>query len=279
MQARRRRVDAARIALGWALLAFMAAREVLARDACPHVVIAADPSHPPLHWYDGQAFQGASIELTSRVLNQLGVSHEFRYVGPWPRVLQQARAGKIDMVATLKDSPDRRGYLAYPATTAFTDPIVVFVAKGHEFPYAGPGDLGGRVGGISRGERLGGTTGRALEEMLRLEEGRDASHNFAKLALGRIDYFITGLHAGLAQQQVWPEAQKFSMLTPNLHESPNYVGFVKTSPCVQHLARFEEALARLHRSGEVAGILERHLRLWAASQPRPVSFQGLPQLP
>lgn len=235
---------------------------------CPRVVVTADPTYPPLHWYDGRTLQGASIELTARVLKDLGLPYEFRYVGPWARVLKEAQEGKVDMVVTLKDTPERRDYLAFPATPAFMNPIAVFVAKASSFPYAGPADLHGRRGGISRGNRLGGPEGRALEQSLRLEEGPDSAHNFSKLALGRIDYFITGLYAGLAQQFVRPDAEKFSVLTPYLLESPNYMGFVKASPCARHLARFDAALARIVRAGEVPAILEKNLQRWIASQPR-----------
>lgn len=235
---------------------------------CPRIVVTADPGYPPLHWYDGRAFHGASIELTSRALKELGIPYEFRYVGPWQRVLNQAREGKVDMVVTLKDTPERRDYLAFPATPAFTNPIAVFVAKDRSFPFAGPKDLQGRAGGISKGNRLGGPEGRALEESLRLDEGLDAEHNFAKLARGRIDYFITGLYAGLAQQYVRPDAEKFTFLMPYLLESPNYMGFVKRSPCSKHLAQFDAVLARLVQAGEVPGILEANLRLWVASQAR-----------
>ena len=256
----------ARLASGLALLLACWGSPVRAQD-CPRIVITADPTYPPLHWYDGKAFRGASIELTARVLKELGIPYEFRYVGPWQRVLKQAREGKVDMIVTLKDTPDRRDYLAFPATPAFMNPIAVFVAKDRSFPYAGATDLQGRQGGISKGNRLGGPEGRALEEGLRLEEGLDAAHNFAKLARGRIDYFITGLYAGQAQQYARPDAEKFSYLTPYLLESPNYMGFVKLSPCARHLTRFDAALARLVQAGQVPGILEANLRLWVASQP------------
>ncbi|MBV6321641.1 transporter substrate-binding domain-containing protein [Duganella violaceipulchra] len=74
---------------------------------CPKVVVSADPDYPPLHWYDGKELRGPSIELATRILADLKIPYEVRYVGPWKRVLANASVGKIDLVATLKIQPER----------------------------------------------------------------------------------------------------------------------------------------------------------------------------
>jgi polar amino acid transport system substrate-binding protein len=78
-----------------------------AQAQCARLVLAADPDYPPLHWYDGTNMQGASIAIAKRVLDDLKIPFEVRYLGPFPRVMAAAERGDIDMVATLKKTPER----------------------------------------------------------------------------------------------------------------------------------------------------------------------------
>src|SRR5438105_2974975 len=84
-----------------------------AHAACDKLILSADPDYPPLHWYDGKAWYGPSIELATRILDDLQIPYEVRYVGPWKRVLANATVGKIDLVATLKIQPERERYLDF----------------------------------------------------------------------------------------------------------------------------------------------------------------------
>jgi len=232
-----------------------------ARD-CDRVLISADPSYPPLHWYDGMSLRGASLDITTEVLRRMHLPYEIRYLGPLRRVMSAAKAGEIDMVVTLKVTPERQEFLSYPSTPAFANPIAVFVLNSHAFKYGGPADLKGRRGGIAAGNRLGGEDGRRLMESLQLEEALDAETNFRKLARGRIDYYITGLYTGLATLSQRQDAADFRVLKPYLQETFNYATFVRASPCIEHLAEFDRQLAQLVRSGAAAKLVEASLKLW-----------------
>ena len=65
---------------------------------CTRVILSANPDYPPYHWAEGDRIVGASVALTGRILDELGVSWEARFVGPWPRVLKSAEFGEIDLV-------------------------------------------------------------------------------------------------------------------------------------------------------------------------------------
>jgi polar amino acid transport system substrate-binding protein len=105
-----------------------------ARADCPRVVLTADPGYPPLHWYDGHALRGASIEIAKRVLGDLNIPYEVRYVGPLARVMAMAQHGDVDMVATLKKTPEREAFLLYPKTAAMANPVAVFAMRNHSCP-------------------------------------------------------------------------------------------------------------------------------------------------
>ena len=88
------------------------------RAQCTKMVITADPTYPPLHYYDGTTLKGASIEIAKRVLEDLKIPYEIRYVGPLARVLLLATRGEVDMVTTLKKNSEREEFLLYPKTAA-----------------------------------------------------------------------------------------------------------------------------------------------------------------
>ena len=126
-----------------------------AQAQCTRMVLAADPDYPPLHWYDGTSMQGASIAIAKRVLDDLKIPYEVRYLGPFPRVMAAAERGDIDMVATLKKTPEREAFLLYPKTAAFVNPVAVFTSRDRPITFNSRADLIGLRGGITRSNVFG----------------------------------------------------------------------------------------------------------------------------
>ena len=60
------------MAFGGLLLGVWAGAQAQAQ--CSRMVVTADPSYPPMHWYDGETLQGASIEIAKRALTDLGIA-------------------------------------------------------------------------------------------------------------------------------------------------------------------------------------------------------------
>ena len=165
---------------------------------CKQLVVTTHPAYKPLHWYDGQEMRGASIELARQVLDEMQVPYEIRYVGPWPRVLKLAEVGKVDVVMSLKNTPDRREYMDFTSTPSFSNPMAVFVRQDHAFSFTRWEDLIGKRGGVNAGDHYGEGFDEFLQDQLQVEATTEMSANFRKLAIGRIDYFVTGLYPGLS---------------------------------------------------------------------------------
>ena len=165
---------------------------------CTRVVFSANPDYPPYHWAEGGRIVGASVALTGRILDKLGVRWEARFVGPWPRVLKSAEHGEIDLVVSLKPTPERETYLEFTRSPSFTNPMAVFTARARPLKFDGPQDLVGRRGGRTAGDRFGDSFDRFAEQSLTLEDADSLDVNFGKLLAGRIDYVVTGLPASLA---------------------------------------------------------------------------------
>jgi len=229
---------------------------------CQRVVVSGDPDYRPFSWYDGKTMQGASIEITSKVLDRIKLPYEVRYVGPFARVLLSAKFGDVDIIAELKNKPEREQYLTFSSTAIFTNPIAVFTLKGKEFPYRVWHDLAGKRGGITNGNQFGGGFDEYLAADLNVETATDIKVNFDKLAHNRIDYFVTAYYPGMTYLIEERRLDEFSALQPYVTESANYVGWSKASPCLDRLHDFEAALSDMTRSGETARIVKSYLELW-----------------
>jgi len=158
---------------------------------------STNPAYPPYDWAISEnAFAGASIELLKRI-----VPPDVRLVPmvlPWKRSMALAKEGKIDLLVSIRITPERQQYLHFTSQPAFVNPIVVFVKKDKAFPFQQWSDLKGKTGGVSLGDYFGGGFDEYWRKELSMEEAPTMENNFSKLARGHIDYFVTSQYVGEA---------------------------------------------------------------------------------
>ena len=230
-------------------------------DKCDKLIVSADPAYPPLHWYDGKVWRGASIAITTRILADLHIPYEVRYLGPWARVMSSARDGQIDLVATLKETPERKDFLRF-THEVFSNPVAVFVPKGSRLSYAQWSDLQDFRGGIARGNRFGEPFDTFLDKYLHVEQTNNLAPSFNMLMAGRFDYVITGYYPGTTYLSSSSLEDKIYPLPTFINASPNLIGFVAASPCVAYLDSFNRRLATLLRQKIVEKSLENAINEW-----------------
>jgi polar amino acid transport system substrate-binding protein len=235
---------------------------VRAQSACEKVIISADPAYPPLHWFDGDRLRGASIVIAERVLDEMHLPHEVRYVGPLKRVLALARTGGVDMVVTLKITDERKSFLLFGQVPALENPIAVFVPAAMRFDYAGWPDLVGRKGVVAAGNEFGGGFDDYMHRHLTVITVSDLSHLFLMLKFHRADYILTGRYSGLAWLAANRESGQFVPLKTNVVSTSNYVAFSRESPCAQRLPEFDRQLRRLKARGVFDQVIEQSLADW-----------------
>lgn len=236
-----------------------------AQADCTRLVLSADPDYPPLHWYDGETMQGASIAIAKRVLDDLKIPYAVRYLGPFPRVMAAAERGDIDMIATLKKTPEREAFLLYPKSTALANPVAVFQARARPFEFKSRVDLVGRKGGITRGNLFGDGFDDYLRQHLDVESANSPENNFSKLGAGRLDYFITGYYTGMAYLLKRGDEEHFMAQSPFLVDTPNYVVLTRKGHCADKLAAIDQRLAQLKKSGELDKLVRQAFAQWKAN--------------
>jgi polar amino acid transport system substrate-binding protein len=254
----------------WCVVSCAIAAQAMACAAepdCKNLVMTGGPDYPPLHWFEGEVMHGASARIAQRIFADMGVPTKIIFVGPFARVLLSAKAAQVDVVTTLKDTPERRQFLQFTAVPAFQNPIAVFVGKNSKIRSAELGDLIGYKGGVVNGTSFGSPFDEALKSQLRTETAPTEHSNFDKLALGRIDYVVSGYYNGNAYLASHGPADAFKALRPFVGATGNYVGFVKSSPCMKYFDEFNRRLAVLVKSGVAEQYLAEASLEWEASLP------------
>jgi polar amino acid transport system substrate-binding protein len=138
-----------------AAAAFLIASVGLAAKPGPVLTYSTNPSYPPYDWAEDEAsFRGASTELLSMLLPP-GVQAR-PVVVPWKRALALAAEHKVDLILSVRDTPEWRRFLEFMSNQAFPNPIAVFVRRDHAFPFRTWQDLKGKHGGVSLGDTFGG---------------------------------------------------------------------------------------------------------------------------
>lgn len=233
-------------------------------QACNRLILSADPDYPPLHWYDGETLQGASIAIARRVLDDLKIPYEVRYLGPFPRVMAAAQHGEVDLVATLKRTPERDAFLLFPKTPALSNPVAVFTARERPIEFKSRSDLIGLKGGITRSNVFGDGFDEYLRQNLSIEEANSPENSFSKLAVGRLDYFLTGYYAGMAYLLKRGDEDRFVALSPFVVNTPNYLALTRNGRCADKLEALDTRLAQLKKNGVLDELIRQSFAQWKA---------------
>ncbi|WP_417068374.1 substrate-binding periplasmic protein [Niveibacterium terrae] len=231
-----------------------------AEVACSRLVFATNPNYPPFSWVEDKTrYQGASIALLQKITLP-GVTME-PVIYPWNRAQAMARAGQIDLLLSLRITPEREQYLAFTRSPAFPNPIVVFAREGGPLRTADWKLLEKYRGGVSLGDSFGGGFDAYLKEHLHVEVADTMTENFKKLSLGRVDYFVSGEYLGRAYLRSTRRQGEGRILALSPPVSREFIHFAmsRKSRCLHLLPLIDEKLKELVRQGIPARLLEEAL--------------------
>lgn len=242
--------------------------------ACPAVMVSAEslrvgyfdlPPHTPIA---GQAdSQGAAIAYFDRIAARMQLD-EVSYQGyPLPRLLMMLERGQLDMALILAKTPEREGYLAYPAQPFVVVQPVLLVPQLHPLQ---------RVDSVEQllSLRLGAWQDGYRSPMLRdprlqlqtLTSSNVVRQSLEMIAGGRLEAFYhpDDLAVRYQLQQLQMQARIRLLPLPE-QEMPLYSAFSRPAASV-YLQRYERAQAEVAaQQGYGAFFAE---RLLPATQPQ-----------
>ncbi len=222
------------------------------------LILSGNPSYPPFMWQEGRTIVGASAKLAEAIFTELKAPYEIRAGGPWKRVQESVRRGKIDVIVGLYANPDRKKYIDF-SLPYITDPTVVFVKKGRRFRFQGWDDLIGKRGATMQGESFGEKMDAFIREKLTLARTFAIEANFRRLEEERSDYFLFGYYPGLIQARKLGYQDRIEVLPGPAIVEWMYIGFSKRSRFNHLLPEVNRIITRLKEEGKIREWVDEHL--------------------
>ncbi|MBB1519459.1 substrate-binding periplasmic protein [Aquipseudomonas guryensis] len=258
------------------LLSLLAPMLAVAAGKCERLVATGNPEYPPYLWRDPQNPQkliGANADLLQQIGEQIGVEIEVVHTGPWSRAQDEVRTGRVDLLAGAFLTLPRLESMDYVHPAFYITPSMVWVRKGHEFPYSGWEDLRGRVGGTLVNNSFGQQFDAFAKANLTLENVPSLTQAFQKLLLGRTEYVLYERYPGVALANTLGLMEDLQALEPPISSEGLFLTLSHNSACNDPWLRGQLAkkMTELTATGLPETLLQRNLERWKVQQLQPAS--------
>ncbi|WP_108650575.1 substrate-binding periplasmic protein [Dongshaea marina] len=217
----------------------------------------------PYQYQEDSHLTGFDIELMRLAATDMGCELKL-HQRPWQRGIHEARVGVQDLVAGASMTEERQRWFYYSAPYR-TETMALFVMKGTSDLYSFSQlrdivDSQFRLG-INRGVYYGKAFEKARQELI--DNGRLSVYNteqqkYKMFMSGRIDGFLGGQASIKALVKNYLDDVEIYPL--KITTSDQYILFSKVSTTPGQVARFNQSLAKLKRSGAYQKLVERFLQ-------------------
>jgi len=210
-------------------------------------LIAVDAADAPFMYETNGQAAGLYPLAIAEAYRRMGMAVAITAV-PWKRALDGAD-NALNGVAGLYKTEDRLKKYDY-SDKLFDEVVMIYVRKGHGFPFATIDDLKGHSVGVIRGWSYGDAFDDARRDgVFATEEAAGDEQNFAILEAGHIDCILAIREAAAAAiaGQGWRD--QFEPLAIPLSKNPSYVAFNKSAGKQADLRRLDAAIAAMRADG------------------------------
>ena len=180
----------------------LAAMPALAADEpCKQLLISGNPEYPPYLWRDPadeSRLIGANAEMMQLLSKEIGVPVSVKYAGPWGRVQEETRHGKVDMIAGAFFTLPRLEYMDYFQPPIATTRTVIWTQDTKGIKYRKWSDLSRLKGITVINNSFGEAFDTYAKKHLDIYKVASVESALKMLGLGRADYVIYEEAPGLA---------------------------------------------------------------------------------
>jgi polar amino acid transport system substrate-binding protein len=250
----------------WLLLAISGAAGALGAESCTKLIATGNPEYPPYLWRntaDATSLVGANADLMQLLAKEIGIPIEVRYVGSWARVQEEAKFGRIDLIAGAFFTVPRLDFMDY-VYPAFRDTrSALWTRPGLAFNYQKWSDLKGRVGITVINNSFGEDFDRYAKSALKIDTVASLEQAFKMLQLGRADYLIYEEDPGLAYIAKL-EIRGLLLAKAAVSNEQLYLTMAHKSPCNtgEIRAAVAKAMYKLARQNVMKKLVSDNIQLW-----------------
>lgn len=245
-----------------------------AAPACRQLVASGNPQYPPYLWRSADAedrLTGANAEMLAWLSREIGMPIELRYVGPWGRVQEEMRAGRIDLIAGAFFTLARAEYMDYFHPAFHETRSIVLVRSGSPLDYRRWSDLEPFLGGTVTGNSFGEEFDRYAREKLKLTPVANLERALQMLQRSRIDYLIYEDSPALAYMARLKVEGIRPLMRPAVASEPLYLTLSHRSACntPELRGRLARAMYLLSRQRLMNGWIDKNIDRWSTAGPAP----------
>jgi polar amino acid transport system substrate-binding protein len=233
---------------------------------CKALVATGNPEYSPYLWRDptdDTRLIGANADLIQLLSKEIGLPIAVKYVGSWARVQEQAKSGRVDLIAGAFFTLPRLEYMDYFHPAFRSTRTVIWTPAKNSFPYKTWSDLKGRKGLTVINNSFGEAFDRYAKEFLQIDEVSQLEQAFRMLGVGRAQYIVYEEDPGLAlaAKLNYTELKTSSVAVSNegLHLTLSHL-----SPCNtgELRGRIAKALHKLTKDNVMKQLVETNIQRW-----------------
>lgn len=257
---------AIRLALMASCLLTAAAAHAQSPRTCNQLIASGNPEYPPFLWVnpdDEKALNGANAELMQLLSREIGIPIVVRNAGPWARVQEAAKAGRVDLIAGAFYTLPRRLYMSYFPQPFYQTRSVVWSREGKALNYSKWQDLVGLNGITVVNNSFGEDFDRFAEQRLTMQTVGSVENALRMLSMGRADYLIYEEAPGQAYAARLG-IRNIRVATTPVSREPLYLTLTHQSPCFspQLYERIHKAMKKLIDSNVMDELVSTHSERW-----------------
>ena len=237
-------------------------------EPCTKLVATGNPEYPPYLWRqggDGARLVGANAELMQLLAKEIGLPIEVRYAGTWARVQEEARQGRVDLIAGAFFTVPRLDYMDYVYPAFQVTRSLVWSRADTAVGHRRWSDLQGKSGLTVINNSFGEAFDLYAKASLKMVTVPSLEQALRMLERGRGDYLIyeeapaQAYIARLGIQGVAPAGTEVS-------NEGLYLTLSHKSPCntAAMRARLAKAMYQFERQDVMKKLVETNVQVWRA---------------
>ncbi len=245
---------------------------VHANESCKGLLATGNPEYPPYLWRDPEdenRLIGANAEWMQLLSKEIGIPIDVKYVGPWGRVQEEAKLGRVDLLAGAFFTLPRLEYMDY-FYPAFRETRTVIWTRGNfNLPYKKWADLAGKQGVTVINNSFGEEFDRYAKESLKISMVPSLEQALKMLSLSRADYLIYEEDPGLAYVAKL-NITGLKTVSPPITNENLYLTLSHKSPCntPELRGRIAKAVYKLDKQNVMNKLIASNIQLWRKQQSK-----------
>ena len=233
---------------------------------CQRLIATGNPEYVPYLWRDPQddsRLMGANADLMQLLSKEIGIPIDVKYVGPWSRVQELTRAGKVDLITGAFFTTARLDYMDYFYPAFRGTRTVIWTTPKRSFNYRTWSDLLNRKGLTVVNNSFGEAFDAYAKESLSIANVATLEQALQMLVLGRADYLIYEEDPGLALAAklniTGLMTAAVAVSTEGLHLTFSHKSECNTS---ELRGRIAKAMQKLSKDNVMKALVESNIVLW-----------------